>query len=89
MILRVAFVGWLFGGRILCLVIISSRETHVPIPNTLVKPLAANGSAVYCGVRVGRRQAFFVFYTISLLRSLAFKNLENIHLTPIRSVRLG
>ena len=52
----------LFGGRILCLVIISSRETHVPIPNTLVKPLAANGSAVYCGVRVGRRQAFFVFY---------------------------
>ena len=44
--------------RILCLVIIGERETHVPIPNTLVKPLAANGSAVYCGVRVGRRQAF-------------------------------
>lgn len=49
---------WPFESRILCLVIISSRETHVPIPNTLVKPLAANGSAVYCGVRVGRRQAF-------------------------------
>ena len=47
--------------QILCLVIISERETHVPIPNTLVKPLAANGSAVYCGVRVGRRQAFIVF----------------------------
>ena len=42
---------------ILCLVIISERETHVHIPNTLVKPPTANGSAVYCGVRVGRRQA--------------------------------
>ena len=45
-------------SRTLCLVIISMRETHVHIPNTLVKPFAADGSAVYCGVRVGRRQAF-------------------------------
>ena len=36
------------------------RETHVHIPNTLVKPFAADGSAVYCGVRVGRRQAFIL-----------------------------
>ena len=48
--------------QILCLVIISERETHVPIPNTLVKPPTANGSAVYCGVRVGRRQAFSFLY---------------------------
>ena len=36
-------------------------ETHVPIPNTLVKPFVADGSAMYCGVRVGYRQALFVF----------------------------
>ncbi len=34
-------------------------ETHVHISNTNVKPRAADGSAMYCGVRVGDRQAFF------------------------------
>ena len=45
--------------------IISLGETHVYIPNTLVKPFAADGSAVYCGVRVGRRQALnFHFFQV-------------------------
>ena len=38
---------------------ISMGETHVHISNTNVKPRAADGSAMYCGVRVGDRQAFF------------------------------
>ena len=35
-----------------------SRVTHVPFPNTLVKPSSAYGSAAHCSARVGRRQAF-------------------------------
>lgn len=60
------------GSRTLCLVIISMRETHVHIPNTLVKPFAADGSAVYCGVRVGRRQAF-IFLSPPISPSLLFR----------------
>ena len=39
---------------------ISMGETHVHISNTNVKPRAADGSAMYCGVRVGDCQAFFL-----------------------------
>ena len=41
------------------LVTMGSRVTHVPFPNTLVKPSSAYGSAAHCSARVGRRQAFF------------------------------
>ena len=61
------------GSRTLCLVIISMRETHVHIPNTLVKPFAADGSAVYCGVRVGRRQAFIFLSPPPVSPSLLFR----------------
>ena len=37
-----------------------SRVTHVPFPNTLVKPSSAYGSAAHCSARVGRRQAFLL-----------------------------
>ena len=33
--------------------------TPVPIPNTAVKPFKANGIAVMCRERVGRRRVFF------------------------------
>ena len=45
---------------------ISLGETHVHISNTNVKPQAADGSAMYCGVRVGYCQAFFIY--IDLLK---------------------
>ena len=36
----------------------SERATPVPIPNTEVKPLSADGTAGYFCGRVGRRQVF-------------------------------
>ena len=38
----------------------SNEVTPVPIPNTVVKLICADGTAVFCG-RVGRRQAFFYY----------------------------
>lgn len=55
------------------LVTMGSRVTHVPFPNTLVKPSSAYGSAAHCSARVGRRQAFlFLIFllTFCLLTSL-------------------
>ena len=37
---------------------LSRRDTPVSIPNTVVKPLCADGTALDCG-RVGRCQLFF------------------------------
>ena len=71
--------------QILCLVIISRGETHVPIPNTLVKPPAADGSAVYCGVRVGRRQAFFFSNLTGLSLLIPELLLQKIYKTFVRS----
>ena len=37
----------------------SDGETPLPIPNRVVKPVCANGTALFEGGRVGRRQGFF------------------------------
>ena len=50
---------------ILCPVTISSGETHVPIPNTLVKTWTADGSVLQWDVRVGDRRVFFIFSFIA------------------------
>ena len=43
---------------------VSERATPVPIPNTAVKPLSADGTAVFCRGRVGRRQVINGFEVI-------------------------
>ena len=60
------YVGSGCFNLILCPVTISSGETHVPIPNTLVKTWTADGSVLQWDVRVGDRRAF-LFFRLSLL----------------------
>ena len=39
---------------------IGKKDTPVPMPNTVVKLLSADGSGVFDPVRVGRRHAYVV-----------------------------
>ena len=57
-------------------------ETHVHISNTNVKPRAADGSAMYCGVRVGDRQAF-LFPLFLVIQSFYSLGMIFLQLTPL------
>ncbi len=49
----------------------SEKVTPVPIPNTEVKLFSADGSEGIAFVRVGRRQAFIIFRSSSVVEQSA------------------
>ncbi len=72
----------MFGGD-------SEEVTPVPMPNTEVKLFSADGSRGFPPVRVGRRQAVYLFLPCLFMKLISFRSSSVVELSAVNRSVVG